>query len=746
MFSKVRSAWHGVWLVAVSVNYPAYNHTFQIADHNAYWNKRILTNELFASGIQTRLTDQLGIFHARSLEIDIHKHIGHTGEWEVFHTTRTKNSLCPNFRDCLRTLKLFHDANPNHEVVTIVLELKEIIEFNFDRNHTPEMLDQLIEQEMGDLLFRPGDLMKQCPDAQTLRKCMGRSDSHWPSIDQLRGKFIFTVLGNWRYWFIGHGTHDWAAYATIFSGTEKSIRDRAIFPMETDYLTYTPKFPAGPIPNLETARENSIFMQVENLSDPTHLAEVKKRIDQNQLVVRGGDSYDVASQQTRIASGFQLLQTDYPWIQYDDKGVDFPIRNADTLGPIQEPGHRLFLHAGQSQTLWSPQQESTTPFDTWGLISSARETTNLNYPSTFVANGVVGNQVYYINEQATSVSLAYQQSLTLPSQPQKIDWAVPLAFKDASLPSLEEVTFSSGNRQVPGYLFTPQAVCSKIKVPLPAVIYLHGGNFASFPNSEKVFTDQNDETILYTQLGDIVFKPGFFGDVFYGDEYLYKSPRFIDRERFEPQLQDVAAAIAYVKSLPCVDQNRIVLFGHSYGAMIGSAFVTSQENLNQRFLRAVFLQSGGYSESFYKSFGVFETDEIASPSGDAARKFKEYTTLQENKVPLIEQSPLPRDLAAALTINQKMNIDGAFYGTHYQLSDSFYKQISGIDRAPHVNQELPIYIYHGLQDNVQEAYDFVAAITKFSKNVSAWYPDQLHTFSGGDQITMARNVDAVLRK
>ena len=289
---------------------------------------------------------------------------------------------------------------------------------------------------------------------------------------------------------------------------------------------------------------------------------------------------------------------------------------------------------------------------------------------------VAGNKVYYINEQATSISLAYSQNLFPVQAPVKLNWEVPLQLKYAKVPNLEEVVFESGARLVPGYLFTPDMLCSAIKNPRPAVIYLHGGNFTSYPNTQKVFTDENDETLLYTQIGDIVFKPGYFGDTFFGDEFLAKDPRFVDLERYAPQLEDVAAAVRYLKSLPCIDPNRIAIFGHSYGAMIGSNYIASTENLEQSSLKGIFLQSGIYSEDEYKTFGTYSLDEVASLEGDAARKHLSYSDLVSSQVPVLNPTSIVLDIKSALGLYQQ-----SYYGVHYQLSEDFYQQVVGINNA-----------------------------------------------------------------
>lgn len=165
-----------------------YNEVYRAATHNSYWVKRDNVVEAFASGTQERLLDQLLFDHVRALEIDIHKDNAHPGNWSVYHTDKQSNSFCANLPECLKQLQQFHYALPNHEVVTIVLELKEILEYNFDSTHTPADLDRLLETYLGPNLFRPRDFLSRCTPGRTLRECANPTNAGWPSIQELRGK------------------------------------------------------------------------------------------------------------------------------------------------------------------------------------------------------------------------------------------------------------------------------------------------------------------------------------------------------------------------------------------------------------------------------------------------------------------------------------------------------------------------------------------------------------------------------
>src|SRR5205807_2088753 len=149
----------------------------------------------------------------RSLELDLHFESGHAGEFTVYHTaSATSNSTCHYLINCLDLLQRLDYLEPNHEVVTIVLEFKEsaVSARVFGNNgvigpakhdHHLEDLDRQLWEHLGPRIYTPGELLDnpQCATL-TLRQCIGKVG--WPTLDQLRGRYIVTVIGNWEdnYW------------------------------------------------------------------------------------------------------------------------------------------------------------------------------------------------------------------------------------------------------------------------------------------------------------------------------------------------------------------------------------------------------------------------------------------------------------------------------------------------------------------------------------------------------------------
>jgi hypothetical protein len=272
---------------------PPFDAAWRISTHNSYWVDRGTKGDLFASGTQERLADQLLVDHARGVEIDIHKDPSAPGAFLVHHTT-PGNGLCDTLPGCLAALRAFHHALPRHEALHVTLELKEITAPNFDASHTIEDLDQLLVAELGSLLYRPADFMARCPGETTLSACA--KEAGWPTTHELRGRFVVSILGNWDGLPGAQATKDWTDYAT-----HGSVAERAAFPMASSWQLDHEAL-SGLIYDLVTQAEldaafaQSVFMQIEDLADPRAAPFLAAH-----GVVRVDNAFSVADQQARAA-------------------------------------------------------------------------------------------------------------------------------------------------------------------------------------------------------------------------------------------------------------------------------------------------------------------------------------------------------------------------------------------------------------------------------------------------------------
>jgi hypothetical protein len=142
------------------------------------------------------LLDQMLYDNVRSLEVDIHKGKGDdapAGQWYVYHidAPTQDGTSCKFLDDCLAAMAAFHQAMPDHEVVTLYIDFKD----DWVTGHNPEDLDKHLSSILGrDNIAAPADFLKACDGAANLRAAV-TGNCKFPSLGSLRGKFILAGTG-----------------------------------------------------------------------------------------------------------------------------------------------------------------------------------------------------------------------------------------------------------------------------------------------------------------------------------------------------------------------------------------------------------------------------------------------------------------------------------------------------------------------------------------------------------------------
>lgn len=186
------TALHAPAVSAADSGSTRYDQAIQKSSHNAYGRAEPLFDQLVWHGI-------------RSIELDVHAskagRPAPNGDWFVYHEDYPllRDTSCNALSDCLGQLKAFHDAVPDHDVVTVWVDAKE----TFGGDRTREDLDALLARQIGrDAIVTPRDLMNGCPSASSVRDAVtprtspsGENACSFPTLDSLRGKFIFAITG-----------------------------------------------------------------------------------------------------------------------------------------------------------------------------------------------------------------------------------------------------------------------------------------------------------------------------------------------------------------------------------------------------------------------------------------------------------------------------------------------------------------------------------------------------------------------
>lgn len=159
---------------------PRYDEVRQKSSHNSFQRHE-------------GLLDQLIYHRNRSLELDIH--VGKTfapdldGDWYVYHIDVVDaDSQCRTLSQCLGLVASLEQVVPQHEVVTLWIDLKD----GFDSEHSPSDLDARLVEAFGERLWTPGELLEKCP-ASGLQQAIARCG--WPELAALRGRVIVALTG-----------------------------------------------------------------------------------------------------------------------------------------------------------------------------------------------------------------------------------------------------------------------------------------------------------------------------------------------------------------------------------------------------------------------------------------------------------------------------------------------------------------------------------------------------------------------
>ncbi|HLJ28948.1 MAG TPA: prolyl oligopeptidase family serine peptidase [Candidatus Angelobacter sp.] len=129
-------------------------------------------------------------------------------------------------------------------------------------------------------------------------------------------------------------------------------------------------------------------------------------------------------------------------------------------------------------------------------------------------------------------------------------------------PTPHEVTFQSGKLQLHGFIYKPDG-----PGPFPAVLWNHG--------SEKLPGSRPELAAFYTSHSFVFFIPHRRGQGRSPGEYIQdlvmKAPPSQRAEKMvelqEAEVEDVIAALTFLKAQPYVDPRRIAISGCSYGGI-----------------------------------------------------------------------------------------------------------------------------------------------------------------------------------
>ena len=201
------------------------------------------------------------------------------------------HSICPVFTDCLKEIKRWSDANPEHVPFAIDIQFKDgplifaVPDQAKPEHWTTEAMDGL-DAEIRSVfpakdIITPDDVRgshKTLEDA-VLAKA-------WPTLGQSRGKVLFQILNG-------------EPYRTIYLNKHDGLKGRVMFT------------------NAQPGQPDASYVSVD---DPVaDAAKIKDLVEKGYLVRtradepgKQGETGDTSTLEAALASGAQVISTDYP--------------------------------------------------------------------------------------------------------------------------------------------------------------------------------------------------------------------------------------------------------------------------------------------------------------------------------------------------------------------------------------------------------------------------------------------------
>ncbi|MEK7863577.1 MAG: S9 family peptidase, partial [Chloroflexota bacterium] len=161
--------------------------------------------------------------------------------------------------------------------------------------------------------------------------------------------------------------------------------------------------------------------------------------------------------------------------------------------------------------------------------------------------------------------------------------------------------------QVPAILYTPRDIAPGER--LPAIVHVHGGPTAQWYRGFDPFAQ------FLADRGFVVIEPNIRGSTGYGVAFRDAAIR----DWGGADLEDVAAAAEYLKTLPYVDAGRLVVFGGSYGGFMTLIAATKKPDLWKAAIAWVGISDlhAMWAES-KEHFRYFLREQMGDPEDDRA--------------------------------------------------------------------------------------------------------------------------------
>lgn len=225
--------------------------------------------------------------------------------FKTFHSVDTDvRSTCPVFTDCLREIRDWSDAHPDHLPIFIQLETKQHSKPAIDGRYTPapdapfdvrswnRLQAEILSVFPAERLITPAVVQGASASLNAAVRERG-----WPTVAASRGKIVFLLLDDDN--------------------------------VQADYIAALPREARLVFPRLAEGDPDAAWLQVD---DPD-VAKIRRAVAQGYLVYTRADAgteearaNDGRRRDRAFASGAQLIATDYPYAdpRFSTYAVRFP--------------------------------------------------------------------------------------------------------------------------------------------------------------------------------------------------------------------------------------------------------------------------------------------------------------------------------------------------------------------------------------------------------------------------------------
>jgi dipeptidyl aminopeptidase/acylaminoacyl peptidase len=189
-------------------------------------------------------------------------------------------------------------------------------------------------------------------------------------------------------------------------------------------------------------------------------------------------------------------------------------------------------------------------------------------------------------------------------------------------------TFDSGNGgpdSIPAWVYKPEG-----EGPHPVIIAIHGG-----PESQSRPSFSSTYQMWINKLGAVVIRPNVRGSSGYGKHYMSLDNGF----KREDSVKDIGALLDWIATQPDLDQDRVAVFGGSYG---GYMVLASGVHYSDRLKAAVDIVGISSFVTFLENTQDYRRDLRRAEYGDERdpamrehlQKISPLTNVEQIKVPM----------------------------------------------------------------------------------------------------------------